>query len=106
MSSLPPPPPPNPNDPRANDPEPNDPNNTLIPRNPNQPIHRKPRVFIHRPKDDPEVTANTSYISALATVKAEDFTKIHQIPCFRDAVLPAIPTGLGLGAVRFVIGGL
>ncbi|KAI9728348.1 MAG: hypothetical protein M1828_003748 [Chrysothrix sp. TS-e1954] len=90
---------------------PSDPTNDApnLPRDPNQPLHRKPRVFIHRPSEDPaeetEAYKNTSYFTALKTMPwAEKVTNIHKIPCFRDAAMPAIPTGLGVGALRFLVG--
>lgn len=81
-----------------------------LPRDPNQPIHKKPRVFIHRPNEDPEeeneARKNLSMIEAAKTIQLEDFTKVHQTPCFRDAVMPAIGAGGGIGALRFVVGGI
>lgn len=95
----------------TSDEDPNLPQGTpALPRDPSQPIHKKPRVFIHRPSEDPdeETSAynNTSYISALRTVSPyEDLKKVHQTPCFRDAMLPGIGGGMGIGVVRMVIGG-
>ena len=85
------------------------PDTPALPRDPNQPIHRKPRVFIHRMNEDPaaetQALQNTSYITALRTVSLSDFKTVGQTPCFRDAMLPGIGGGMGLGALRFVVGG-
>lgn len=80
-----------------------------IPRDPNQPAHKRPRVFIHRLDEDPEeenqARKNTSYREAARTVQLSDFLEVHKMPCFRDAMLPGIAGGSGIGALRFVLGG-
>lgn len=84
------------------------PGTPALPRDPKQPIHKKPRVFIHRPGEDPneETSAyrNTSYLQAMRTIELSDFTRVHQAPCVRDAFLPGISGGLGVGALRFITG--
>lgn len=79
-----------------------------LPRDPNQPIHKRPRVFIHRPDEDPEAEfqarENTSYIEAARTIQPSDLLSVHKTPCFRDAMLPGIVGGAGIGALRFVAG--
>ena len=81
---------------------------TPLPRDPNQPLHKRPRVFIHRPDEDPQAELdalkNTSYIEAARTVQLSDFTSLHKQPCVRDALLPGIAGGAGVGALRFVMG--
>ena len=80
------------------------------PRDPNQPIHRKPRVFIHRPNEDPqeEVVArqNASFMEAAKMIEWSDLKNFHKMPCVRDALLPGIGSGVGVGALRFVVGGM
>ncbi len=80
-----------------------------LPRSSDQEIHRKPRAFIHRPDEDPEAAAearkNASLLEAAKTIQVEDFTKVAQIPCLRNAMLPGIGGGVAIGAARFVIGG-
>lgn len=82
-----------------------------VPRDPNQPIHKKPRVFIHRPNEDPaeedEALKNTSLITAARTIQLEDFKleRMGKMPCFREAMLPSIGAGFGVGALRFILGG-
>ena len=72
-------------------------------------MHKRPRVFIHRLDEDPEAEnealRNTSYIEAAQTVQLSDFRQVHKLPCFRDAALPGIAGGTGIGALRFVLGG-
>lgn len=81
-----------------------------LPRDPNQAEHKKPRAFIHRPDEDPEAAAEArrqaTYTEALKTVKGEDLTKVAQQPCVRNALLPGIGGGFGVGALRFVLGGM
>lgn len=83
---------------------------SALPRDPSQKIHKKPRVFIHRASEDPEeeerAYKNLSMLDAAKTVSIEDFKKVHQTPCFRDAMLPGIGLGSGVGALRFVVGGM
>lgn len=82
-----------------------------LPRDPNQVEHKKPRAFIHRPDEDPEAAEearkHASYTEAAKTISTEDFslTKMGQKPCVRDALLPGIGGGMGVGAVRFMLGG-
>ncbi len=80
-----------------------------LPRSSDQEIHRKPRAFIHRPDEDPEAAEearkNASLLEAAKTIQVEDFTKVAQIPCLRNAMLPGIGGGAAIGAARFVIGG-
>lgn len=81
-----------------------------LPRSMDQEIHRHPRAFIHRPNEDPAVEAearrNASVVDAAKTIQLEDFTKIHQTPCVRNAMLPGIGGGATIGAARFVLGGV
>lgn len=80
-----------------------------LPRSMDQEIHRHPRAFIHRPNEDPAVQAearkNASVLEAAKTIQFEDFTKVHQTPCVRNALLPGIGSGAAIGAGRFVLGG-
>jgi len=80
-----------------------------LPRDPNQEEHRKPRAFIHRPAEatDPDAiqAPPPSIVDAVKTVHLEDFTKVHETPCVRNALLPGIGGGVAVGAGRFVIGG-
>jgi len=81
-----------------------------LPRDMDQEIHKKPRIFIHRPTDqDAEATEDArqraSYLDAMRTIQAEDFTHVHEKPCVRNALLPAIGGGMAVGAGRFVLGG-
>ena len=75
---------------------------------PREPVHRKPRIFIHRPIGDEEeeaaARANTSYIEGLRTLDPSEFATLHTKPCVRDAMLPGIGGGVGVGALRFVMG--
>lgn len=79
-----------------------------LPRDPNQKEHKKPRAFIHRPDEDPEAAEearkHASYVDAAKTIKTDDFAKVAQQPCVRNALLPGIGGGMGIGALRFVIG--
>lgn len=82
-----------------------------LPRDMDQEIHKKPRIFIHRPTDqDAEATEDArqraSYLDAMRTIQAEDFTHVHEKPCVRNALLPAIGGGMAVGAGRFVLGGV
>jgi len=81
-----------------------------LPRDENQEIHKKPRIFIHRPTEgDAEATEQArqqaSILEAARTIQAEDFTKVHEKPCVRNALLPAIGGGTFIGAGRLVFGG-
>lgn len=80
-----------------------------LPRDPNQEEHRKPRAFIHRPAEatnpDAVQAPPPSILDAAKTVQLEDFTKVHQTPCVRNALLPGIGGGVAIGAGRFVVGG-
>ncbi|KAI9654872.1 MAG: hypothetical protein M1831_005241 [Alyxoria varia] len=77
----------------------------VLPRDPNQPIHKKPRVFIHRPSEHPEeeveARKNTSIWQGLKTIELDDFSRLQRTPCFRDAYMPGIAGGVGMGALRF-----
>lgn len=82
-----------------------------LPRDENQEIHKKPRIFIHRPTEqDAEATEQArqqaSYLDAARTIQVEDFTKVHEKPCVRNALLPAIGGGTVIGAGRLVFGGV
>ena len=88
--------------------DPNLPQGTaVLPRDPNQPIHKKPRVFIHRPSEDPdeevEARRNTSIWKGLKTLEFDDFSRLPRTPCFRDAYMPGIAGGVGVGALRFTM---
>jgi len=80
-----------------------------LPRSMDQEIHRHPRAFIHRPNEDPavaeEARRNASVLDAAKTIQLEDFAKVHQTPCVRNALLPGISSGAAIGAGRFVLGG-
>lgn len=82
-----------------------------LPRDENQEIHKKPRIFIHRPTEqDAEATEqarqSASYLDAARTIQLEDFSHVHEKPCVRNALLPAIGGGTVIGAGRFVLGGV
>lgn len=49
---------------------------------------------------DPSQPRPTNLQSAISTISADDFTKLHQIPCFRDAMLTGGAVG---GAVLAVM---
>jgi hypothetical protein len=81
-----------------------------LPRDMDQEIHKKPRIFIHRPTDqDAEATEEArkraSLLEAAKTIQMEDFAHVHEKPCVRNALLPAIGGGMAIGAGRFVLGG-
>ena len=82
-----------------------------LPRDPNQKEHKKPRAFIHRPDEDSEATEearrNATLMDAAKTIKGEDFSldKVGGQPCVRNALLPGIGGGIGVGALRFMFGG-
>jgi cytochrome c oxidase assembly protein subunit 20 len=42
---------------------------------------------------------------AIKAIKLEDFTKVHQLPCVRDALLFGIGSGFTLGGGRLIFGG-
>ena len=46
-----------------------------------------------------------SYIAALKSIKASDFTEIHKKPCVRDALMTGIGGGFGIGGLRAIFGG-
>lgn len=82
-----------------------------LPRDPNQKEHKKPRAFIHRPDEDSaeaeEARRQATLLDAAKTIKAEDFdlSKVGGQPCVRNALLPGIGGGIGVGALRFMVGG-
>jgi hypothetical protein len=81
-----------------------------LPRDMDQEIHKKPRIFIHRPTDqDAEATEEArqraSLLEAAKTIQLEDFAHVAEKPCVRNALLPAIGGGMAVGAGRFVLGG-
>jgi len=41
---------------------------------------------------------------AIKAIKLEDFTKVHQLPCVRDALLFGIGSGFTLGGGRLIFG--
>ena len=73
-----------------------------------KPEHVKPRLFIHRPvsteEEAEEASKQVSYVDAARSIKLEDFSNVHHTPCFRNAMLPGIAGGMGVGAIRFLIG--
>lgn len=82
-----------------------------LPRDPNQKEHKKPRAFLHRPEEDAEASEEArrqaTLVDAAKTIKTEDFdlSKLGGQPCVRNALLPGIGGGIGVGALRFMFGG-
>lgn len=42
---------------------------------------------------------------AVKTIKAEDFTRLHQAPCTREGLLTGIGSGAAIGFLRYIAGG-
>ena len=45
-------------------------------------------------------------IDAAKSIKLEEFQEIHKKPCVRDAFLTGIPSGVAVGAVWVLLGGV
>lgn len=43
---------------------------------------------------------------AVKSIKAEDFTRVHQAPCTREGLLTGIGSGAAIGALRYITGGM
>lgn len=50
--------------------------------------------------------SNPGIRDALETITLDDFKKVHQQPCFREANLSGMGAGFAVGGLHFVFGGL
>ena len=50
--------------------------------------------------------SNPGIRDALETITLDDFKKVHQQPCFREANLSGMGAGFAVGGSRFIFGGL